>query len=75
SIYETNMRAAIPDLVEPSRRALAYGTYGLIYGAAWMLGGVLAGAIYTLNPTYLIPYVLITELSSLIAMIYLLKSK
>lgn len=74
SIYETNMRAAIPDLVEPERRALAYGTYGLIYGIAWMLGGVLAGAIYTLNPTYLIPYVLITELSSLTVMIYLLRT-
>lgn len=74
SIYETNMRAAIPDLVEPDRRALAYGTYGLIYGVAWMLGGVLAGAIYTLNPTYLIPYVLITELSSLTVMIYLLRT-
>ena len=74
SIYETNMRAAIPDLVEPSRRALAYGTYGLIYGSAWMLGGVLAGAIYTLNPSYLIPYVLITEVSALVVMSYLLRS-
>lgn len=75
SIYETNMRAAIPDLVESGRVALAYGTYGLIYGAAWMLGGVLAGAIYLLNPTYLIPYVLAVELSSLVVMTYLLKAK
>lgn len=75
SVYETNMRAAIPDLVEPGRRALAYGTYGLIYGAAWMLGGVLAGAIYMLNPTYLIPYVLVTELCSLVVMTYLLRTK
>ncbi|MGC8974870.1 MAG: MFS transporter [Thermoprotei archaeon] len=74
SVYETNMRAAIPDLVDAERRALAYGTYGLIYGAAWMIGGVLAGAIYTLNPSYLIPYVLVTEASSLIVMSYLLKT-
>jgi len=75
SIYETNMRAAIPDLVEPDRRALAYGTYGLVYGAAWMFGGVIAGTIYTLNPTYLIPYTLAAEACSLILMTYLLRIK
>lgn len=75
AIYETNMRAAIPDLVDPSRRAFAYGTYGVIYGSAWMLGSIIAGIIYTLSPTYLILYSAVMEIASLLAMIPLLRSR
>lgn len=74
AIYETNMRAAIPDLVDPSRRALAYGTYGLIYGSAWMFGGFAAGFIYSVSPVYLIPYSVAMEAASLLTMIPLLRS-
>ncbi len=64
-IYETSIRAAIPDLVQESRRALAYGVYGLIYGASWMVGGLAMGAIHELNPLYLTIYSVILEIPSL----------
>jgi len=64
-IYETNMRAAIPDLVPEDKRALAYGVYGLVYGTAWMAGGLIMGYIYVVDLTYLITYALILEILSL----------
>lgn len=70
-VYETSMRAAIPDLVHESKRALAYGVYGLIYGASWMLGGLIIGAIHELNPLYLTMYTAILEMPSIILIAYL----
>ncbi len=64
-IYETNMRAAIPDLVPESKRALAYGIYGLVYGTAWMIGGLIVGYIYAVSSTYLITFTLALEILSL----------
>lgn len=68
AVYETSVRAAIPDLVDSSKRALAYGTYGIVYGAAWMLGGIAAGLVYSISPIYLIPYTVVIETSSLTVM-------
>lgn len=70
-VYETSMRAAIPDLVHESKRALAYGVYGLIYGASWMLGGLIIGAIHELNPLYLTVYIAILEIPSITLLAYL----
>lgn len=70
-IYETSIRAAIPDLVHESKRALAYGVYGLIYGTSWMLGGLIMGAIHELNPLNLTIYSAILEIPSITLIAYL----
>jgi MFS family permease len=72
-IYETSIRAAIPDLVHESKRALGYGVYGLIYGASWMMGSLAMGAIHELNPQYLTIYSTILEIPAIILIAYLSK--
>jgi len=64
SSEESIMRAAIAVLVEPSKRPLAYGIFGLVFGFTWALGGF----IYTLlleNPVYVLFYAISTSLISI----------
>ncbi|MEM2893634.1 MAG: MFS transporter [Candidatus Bathyarchaeia archaeon] len=70
-IYETSIRAAIPGLVHESKRAFAYGVYGLIYGTSWMLGGLIIGALHELNPLYLTIYSALLEIPSITLIAYL----
>jgi MFS family permease len=42
---ESIMRATIALLVEPSKRPLAYGLFGLVFGLAWAIGGFIYSAI------------------------------
>jgi MFS family permease len=58
---ESIMRATIALLVEPSRRPLAYGLYGLVFGAVWALGGYVYTALLT-EPLYMLLYALITSI-------------
>jgi len=61
---ESIMRASIALLVEPSKRPLAYGVFGLVFGLTWALGGY----IYTTllgEPIYMLLYALITSITSL----------
>jgi hypothetical protein len=58
---ESIMRATIALLVEPSRRPLAYGLYGLVFGAVWALGGYVYTALLA-EPLYMLLYALITSI-------------
>jgi MFS family permease len=61
---ESIMRASIAVLVEPPRRPLAYGVFGLVFGLAWAIGGY----IYTLllaEPLYMLLYAVATSTTSL----------
>jgi len=42
---ESIMRATIAVLMEPSKKPLAYGLYGLAFGAVWALGGYVYTAL------------------------------
>ena len=60
---ESVMRASIAVLVEPSKRPLAYGVFGLVFGLAWAVGGY----VYTLlllEPLYMLLYALATSVAS-----------
>jgi len=61
---ESIMRASIALLVEPSKRPLAYGVFGLLFGLTWALGGYIYVALFV-NPLYIVSYALITSLISL----------
>lgn len=71
-VYETNMRAAVADLVEPRSRALAYGTFGLVTGVSWTIGGfVLTSLLGRELPLTL--YVTSVEVASFAVLLYLLR--
>ena len=74
-IYETIMRAAVADLVEPEARAYAYGIYGLIFGASWMVGNIILGFLYNYGPAATAVYTVILEAVSITILIMLLARK
>ncbi|MEM1623807.1 MAG: MFS transporter, partial [Sulfolobales archaeon] len=73
-IYETNMRAAVADLVEPHSRSLAYGTFGLLTGVSWSAGGFIVSALLG-NKHMLLLYIAAVEVASLIVLLQLLKQE
>jgi len=46
-VQESTMRAAVADLVPAARRATGYGIFAAAYGGAAVVGGVLAGTLYS----------------------------
>ncbi|WP_344398850.1 MFS transporter [Streptomyces longisporus] len=46
-VQESTLRATVADLVPPGRRATAYGLFAAVIGAATLIGGILAGALYS----------------------------
>ncbi|MDT7886585.1 MAG: MFS transporter [Thermoproteota archaeon] len=68
AIYETNMRAAISDLVDMKSRGYAYGTFGLLIGISTMISGVMYGYLYENIKELIIP---ITFILSFISLIFL----
>jgi MFS family permease len=59
--YETNIRAAVADLVEAESRAYAYGIFSFLTGAFWMAGSLLMGLFYDIDRSLIIPLSLISE--------------
>jgi hypothetical protein len=54
------MRASIAVLVEPSKRPLAYGVFGLVFGLAWALGGYVYTALLG-EPLHMVLYAAATS--------------
>lgn len=53
-MQETILRAAIADLTPRNRRGTVYGVFNTVYGAGWLIGGVVIGLLYDQNLTFLI---------------------
>lgn len=68
--YETIMRASIADLVEPSKRALAYGVFGLLFGISWTIGAFIFSIIIWSSAIVLL-YVSVLQITSVILVTYL----
>lgn len=64
-IQETIMRAGIADLTPVQRRGFAYGIFNTVYGAGWLLGGVVMGPLYELSIHYVVLFAVIMELISI----------
>ncbi|MEW6161917.1 MAG: MFS transporter [Nitrospirota bacterium] len=73
-IHETTMRAAIADLTPLGRRGFAYGLFNTVYGASWFFGGTLMGLLYGVSISYLILFVVLTEVISILVF-FLVKRK
>jgi len=73
-VYETNMRAGVADLVEPGKRAMAYGVFGLAYGLAWTAGAFLLATLFSYSAVLAVAYTTAVEACSLVLLIGLEKS-
>ncbi|MGC8932579.1 MAG: MFS transporter [Candidatus Methanodesulfokora sp.] len=72
--YETNIRAAVADLVEAEGRAYAYGIFGFLTGGFWMAGSLLMGLLYEINRSFIIHLSLISEALSFLLLLALRRS-
>ena len=65
-IHETIMRAAVADLTSIKHRGIAYGIFNTVYGLALFLGSLIIGFLYEISPTYLVLFVFLIEMISMI---------
>jgi MFS family permease len=72
-IHETIMRAAIADLIPLERRGTAYGIFNTVYGLSMFVGGSSIGFLYDISLAYVVTFVVIIEIISLVLFYYLAK--
>lgn len=60
-IQESTMRAAVATMIPLGSRATAYGMFSVFIGIGSLLGGIIAGGLYTVGIPALITYVVIVE--------------
>ena len=65
-IHETIMRAAVADLTSIEHRGFAYGIFNTVYGLALFLGSLVIGFLYEISLAYLIFFVVLIEIISMI---------
>lgn len=65
-LQDSTVKALVADLVEPGRRATAYGVFAAIQGAAAIVGGAAAGLLYERSLSVLITAVAATQLAAAI---------
>ncbi|GAP06052.1 arabinose efflux permease [Anaerolinea thermolimosa] len=74
AVHETIIRAAIADLIPTERRAFAYGIFNTIYGAAYLLSGVVVGILYDISTIWIFTYVVMIEIAALFVLIFFRKN-
>jgi predicted MFS family arabinose efflux permease len=60
--HESIMRAVVANLVNPNRRATAYGMMNMWFGISWFLGSALMGALYDISIPALITFSILFQL-------------
>ena len=53
-VQESTVRAGVATLTPEPLRGTAYGLFDTVFGAAWFIGSVILGALYTLGPLWLV---------------------
>ena len=72
-IQESTLRAVVADLVEPGRRATAYGVYAAVIGVATAVGGALTGLLYERSVPLLISVVVAIQIFAMAALPWVLR--
>ena len=72
-IQESTLRAVVADLVEPGRRATAYGVYGAVIGMATAVGGALTGLLFERSVPLLISVVVAIQICAMAALPWVLR--
>lgn len=65
-VQDSTVKALVADLVAPTRRATGYGVFAAVQGAAAIVGGTLAGALYDRSLPVLIATVAALQLTALV---------
>jgi MFS family permease len=65
-VQDSTVKALVADLVPTTRRATAYGVFAAVQGAAAIVGGTLAGALYDRSLLALIATVATIQLAALV---------
>jgi hypothetical protein len=63
-IQETNMKAAIANMIPIAKRGLVFGIFNAAFGIMWLLGSTLMGILYSVSISYIILFSIIVELVS-----------
>lgn len=71
SIQDTILKAGIADMTVANARGKAYGLYNIFYGFAWLLGGMIMGALYDVSIAYLVIFSVVLEIASIPFMLYM----
>jgi len=71
--HETIMRAAIADITPLNKRGTGYGIFTGIYGLAALLGGIITGILYDYSLYWLIFFIFITQLLSILSFLFMRK--
>jgi MFS family permease len=72
-VLDSSVKALVADLVAVSRRATAYGVFAAVQGAAAVVGGVMAGALYERSLPILIASVIASQVLALVLLIATLR--
>ncbi len=70
-IQDTVLRASVADLIPVSSRGKAYGLFNIFYGAAWLAGSTIMGALYDVSISYVVIFSIVLEALSIPFMTYL----
>jgi MFS family permease len=73
-LQDSTVKALVADLVPGTRRATAYGVFAGIQGAAAVMGGGMAGFLYTRSVPLLVAAVAVTQLIALALLMMTLRS-
>ena len=72
-VQDSTVKALVADLVPPPRRATAYGVFAAMQGGAAVLGGTIAGALYSRSVPALVAAVAVTQVVTLVLLVATLR--
>ena len=74
-VQDSTVKALVADLVPQRRLATAYGVFAAFQGVAALVGGILAGGLYTEHRTLLIALVALMQLCSAVLLAVALRRR
>jgi MFS family permease len=72
-VQDSTVKALVAELVPPPRRATAYGMFAAVQGGAAILGGTMAGALYSRSVPALVAAVALTQVVTLVLLVATLR--
>ncbi len=73
-LQESLMRSGLANLIPEGQRGAAYGLFDSVYGAAWLIGSVMLGALDALGVGGVVAFSLAAELASIYLLVRFLRS-
>lgn len=74
-MQETVLRAAVADFTPAGRRGFAYGVFNTAYGAAWFIGSLVIGALYTVSTLYAAAFMILMQVAAVPVVWLLMQSR